>query len=249
MGQKIAVVLAAGKGTRMKSDLPKVLIEICGRPMIEYVLDALDAVGFDRIVVVVGYRADDVKRALRHRANLAFVVQEQQNGTGHAVMVCRNELAGHDGAVAVVTGDAPMVQSESLQKLLAEFDRRRPACIIGTIHKENPAGLGRIVRDAAGEFVGIVEEKDATPEQRQLTEVNMSCYVFDNRALLAALEELRPDNAQGEYYITDCPGLMKREGKLVLALPVLKPIEALGVNTMDELRVVEGVVREGKHQQ
>jgi len=247
MGQKIAVVLAAGKGTRMKSDLPKVLIEICGRPMIEYVLDALETVGFDRVVVVVGYRADDVKHALRHRAGLTFVVQEQQNGTGHAVMVCRNELAGHDGAVAVVTGDAPMVQSESLVKLLAEYDHRQPACIIGTIHKENPAGLGRIVRDAAGEFVGIVEEKDATPEQRQLTEVNMSCYVFDSRALLAALEELRPDNAQGEYYITDCPGLMKREGKLVLALPVLKPIEALGVNTMDELRVVEGVVREGKH--
>ncbi|HEY4309618.1 MAG TPA: NTP transferase domain-containing protein [Pirellulales bacterium] len=249
MARKIAVVLAAGKGTRMKSELPKVLIEICGRPMIEYVLDALAGVGFDEVAVVVGYRADDVKKALKHRSGLTFVLQEQQQGTGHAVMVCRDVLAAHDGPVAVVTGDAPLLQSESIGKLLAEYEQRRPACIIGTIHKQNPAGLGRIVRDAGGEFVAIVEEKDATPDQRKLTEVNMSCYVFDNRPLLAALEELRPDNAQGEYYITDCPGLMKREGKLVLALPVLKPIEALGVNTMDELRVVEQALRDGLDKQ
>ena len=231
----------------MKSELPKVLIEICGRPMIEYVLDSLEQVGFDRVAVVVGYRADDVERALAGRKNLTFVRQEQQNGTGHAVMMARGVLAEHDGAVAVVTGDAPLVQPESLNQLLAEYERRRPACVMGTIHKENPAGLGRIVRDQAGEFVGIVEEKDATDQQRRITEVNMSCYVFDCRDLLAALDELRPDNAQGEYYITDCPGLMKREGKLVLALPVLKPIEALGVNTMDELRIVEDAVRAGRH--
>jgi bifunctional UDP-N-acetylglucosamine pyrophosphorylase/glucosamine-1-phosphate N-acetyltransferase len=247
MSRKIAVVLAAGKGTRMKSELPKVLIEIDGRPMIEYVLDSLAEVGFDRVAVVIGYRADDVKRALAGRPNLTFVLQEQQHGTGHAVMVARHVLAEHDGPVAVVTGDAPLLQAESLTKLLAEYDRRRPACVMGTIHKDNPGGLGRIVRDAAGQFVGIVEEKDATEAQRRITEVNMSCYVFDCRALMAALEELRPDNAQGEYYITDCPGLMKREGKLVLALPVLKPIEALGVNTMDELRVVEDAVRAGLH--
>jgi bifunctional UDP-N-acetylglucosamine pyrophosphorylase / glucosamine-1-phosphate N-acetyltransferase len=247
MSPKVAVVLAAGKGTRMKSELPKVLIEICGRPMIEYVLDSLTQVGFDRVALVVGYRADDVKTALQDRTNLTFVLQEQQNGTGHAVMMCRQVLAEHDGPVAVVTGDAPLLQAESLQKLLAEFERRRPACVMGTIHKQNPAGLGRIVRDTTGDFVGIVEEKDATEEQRSITEVNMSCYVFDCRALLAALDELRPDNAQGEYYITDCPGLMKREGKVVLALPVLKPIEALGVNTMDELRVVEDAVRTGAY--
>ncbi len=243
MTQKIAVVLAAGKGTRMKSELPKVLIPICGRPMIDYVLDSLETVGFDRVAVVVGYRADDVKQALAARKNVTFVLQEQQNGTGHAVMMARPVLAEHDGPAAVVTGDAPLLQADSLKKLLAEFDRRRPGCVMGTILKDNPAGLGRIVRDAAGEFAGIVEEKDATPEQQKITEVNMSCYVFDSRALLAALEELRPDNAQGEYYITDCPGLMRREGKTVLALPVLKPIEALGVNTMDELRLVEDVVR------
>ena len=182
MSRKIAVVLAAGKGTRMKSDLPKVLIEICGRPMIEYVLDSLAAVGFDRIAVVVGYRAEDVKKALVGRQNLAFVLQEQQQGTGHAVMMARQVLEEHDGPVAVVTGDAPLLQPDSLAALLTEYDRRRPACVMGTIHKENPAGLGRIVQGAAGEFVGIVEEKDATEDQRRITEVNMSCYVFDCRA-------------------------------------------------------------------
>ena len=245
MSRKIAVVLAAGKGTRMKSDLPKVLIEICGRPMIDYVLDALAKVGFERVAVVVGYRAADVQQALADRPGLVFVLQEQQLGTGHAVMMARDVIAAHDGPVAVVTGDAPLMQADSIEKLLAEAVRRGAACVMGTIHKETPTGLGRIVRDEAGEFLAIVEEKDATPAQRQITEVNMSCYIFDARALLAALEELRPDNAQGEYYITDCPALMKRNGGLVLALPILKPIEALGVNTMDELRQVEGAVRGG----
>ncbi|MBI2826068.1 MAG: NTP transferase domain-containing protein [Planctomycetia bacterium] len=246
MSRKVAVVLAAGKGTRMKSELPKVLIELCGRPMIDYVLDTLERVGFERIVVVVGYRADDVKQTLASRQRLTFVLQEKQLGTGHAVMVCRDVLAGHDGPVAVVTGDAPLMQAESVEALLAEYDRGRPACVIGTIHKENPAGLGRILRDDAGNFRAIIEEKDATPEQRRITEVNMSCYVFDCRALVGALETLRPDNAQGEYYITDCPGLMLREGKQVLALPVLKPIEALGVNTMEELRQAEEALGGGE---
>ncbi len=231
----------------MKSELPKVLIPLAGRPMVEYVLDALDQVGFDQVALVVGYRADDVRATLRHRQGLTFVLQEQQMGTGHAVMVCREVLAAHDGPVAIVTGDAPMIQADSVLALLAEFERSRPACVIGTIHKDPAGSLGRIVRDAEGNFLGIVEEKDASEAERRLTEVNMSCYVFDSRALLLALEKLRPDNAQGEYYITDCPGLLRKQGEKVLALPVLKPIEALGVNTMDELAQAEEVVRAGLH--
>lgn len=242
MNQRLAIVLAAGKGTRMKSDLPKVLIEICGRPMIEYVLDALDAAGFQRVIVVVGYRAEDVRRALAHRQNLQFALQEQQHGTGHAVMMCRDLLTDHRGLVAVVTGDCPLIQAQSLRALADAFDQQHPACVMGTIHKDNPTGLGRIVRDETGNFQGIVEERDATPQQRRITEVNMSYYMFDGQELLAALTQLRPDNAQGEYYITDCPGLLRREGKAVLALDVLQPIEALGVNTMDELHRVEAEI-------
>lgn len=243
MNRSTAVVLAAGKGTRMKSELPKVLVPVAGRPMIEYVLDALRAAGVEKTIVVVGYRADLVREALGGRAGISFVEQTEQLGTGHAVMVCRDALQGFDGGVLVVTGDSPLMQSESLAALLQDFEKTRPACLLGTARKDNPVGLGRIVRDAAGKFEGIVEEKDATAEQRQITEVNMSCYVFNNADLLHALDKLQNNNAQREYYITDCPGILKSEGKDVRALPVLKPIEALSINNMDELAVVEAEIQ------
>ena len=149
MNRRIAIVLAAGKGTRMKSELPKVLIEVCDRPMIEYVLDALEKAGVDEVLVVVGYRADLVRQRLAHRQKVRFIDQTEQLGTGHAVMMCREALAGHQGPVLVVTGDSPLAQPDSLSRLLVEFGRRRPACLLGNAHKDNPQGLGRIVRDAA----------------------------------------------------------------------------------------------------
>jgi bifunctional UDP-N-acetylglucosamine pyrophosphorylase/glucosamine-1-phosphate N-acetyltransferase/UDP-N-acetylglucosamine pyrophosphorylase len=246
MSQRIAVVLAAGKGTRMKSELPKVLIEVCGRTMIDYVLDALDAAGVDQVLVVVGYRADLVRQALAQRPRVQFVDQTEQLGTGHAVMVCREALAGHEGAVMIVTGDSPLAQVDSLRTLFTEFDRQRPACLMGTAHKADPHGLGRIVRDKNGAFDRIVEEKDASDDQRRITEVNMSCYVFAGRDLLYALDHIRPNNAQGEYYLTDCPGVLKTSGKQVLALPVLKPIETLSINTREELAAVEAALRENR---
>jgi bifunctional UDP-N-acetylglucosamine pyrophosphorylase / glucosamine-1-phosphate N-acetyltransferase len=239
MSAPVAIVLAAGKGTRMKSELPKVLIPVAGRPMIEYVLDALAAGGIDSIIAVVGYRADLVRSTLAQRKGLTFVEQTQQLGTGHAVMVAREALAGHDGPVLIVTGDSPMMQGDSLRTLLAEFVKSRPACFIGTGYRENPFGLGRVVRDDQGRFVAIVEEKDATPDERKITEVSVSCYIFDCRELLFALDQISDQNSQGEYYITDCPGVLKAAGKDVRALPVLKPREMLGVNTPEELAVVE----------
>jgi bifunctional UDP-N-acetylglucosamine pyrophosphorylase/glucosamine-1-phosphate N-acetyltransferase len=238
--QTVAVVLAAGKGTRMKSELPKVLVPVAGRPMIEYVLDSLAAAGIDDLLIVVGYRADLVKDALANRRGLTFVEQTRQLGTGHAVMVCRDELARRGEAAAfVLAGDSPMIQASSLEALMDEFARRRPACLIGTAHKKNPEGLGRVVRDAAGQFVKIVEEKDATPAERALTEVNLSCYLFDCPALLAALERLENNNAQGEFYITDVPGILQDQGQTVVALDVLKPVESLSINTVEELAIVE----------
>ncbi len=237
---KYAVVMAAGKGTRMKSDLPKVLFPVCERSMIEYVLDALEAAGIERIVVVVGYRSDLVRETLSHRKNLVYAEQTEQLGTGHAVMMCRDVLRNHSGPVMVVAGDCPMIQVESIQKLFAAYSEvDPPACILGTAMKDDPAGLGRIVRDSGGAFVGIVEEKDATPEQQLIQEVNMSYYVFHTPELLDALTDLKTDNAQGEYYITDTPAVLKSKGKRVLALPVLKPIESLGINTVEEAKIVE----------
>ena len=239
----VAIVMAAGKGTRMKSELPKVLVPTLGRPMIDYVLDALTVAGVGRIVVVVGYRADDVRKALSARPGVEFALQAEQRGTGHAVMSAREQLAGHDGPVLVVAGDSPLMQPSSLAALLAEFEKTRPACLLGTAMKDDPAGLGRIVRDADGKFLGIVEERDASDEQKRIREVNLSCYVFNCRDLLGALDKIRADNAQGEYYITDCPGVLLAEGKDVRALAVLQPCEALSINNMDELALVEDAMR------
>ncbi len=243
MTNPLAVVLAAGKGTRMKSDLPKVLVPVLGRPMIDYVLDALEAGGIRSTIVVVGYRADDVRQALSNRVRVHFADQTQQLGTGHAVMMCREALEKHRGPVLVVTGDSPMLQPDSISALLAEFEASKPACLLGTARKANPTGLGRIVRDAGGRFAAIVEEKDATPEQRKITEVNLSCYLFDCDQLLHALDRISNRNSQGEYYLTDCPGLLQGEGKKVLALDILKPVEALSINTMDELAAVEEALK------
>ena len=243
MDSPLAVVLAAGKGTRMESDLPKVLCRVLGRPMIDWVLEAVTAAGVERAVAVIGYRAGDVRRELAGRERLSFVEQTEQLGTGHAVTVCREQLAGHDGAVLIVTGDSPLVQRDSISQLLALYAAERPACILGTVIKDDPHGLGRIVRDAAGNFRGIVEQRDATPQQQQIREVNMSTYVFDCRALLAALEQLTDANEQREYYLTDCPGLLLSAGKDVRALPVLKPCEALSINTPAELAAAETEMR------
>ena len=239
MHPPIAVILAAGQGTRMKSDLPKVLFPVLGRPMIEFVLDALAEAGIGRVIAVVGYRAEDVRASLANRRGIDYALQTERLGTGHAVQMAAPLLQSHEGPVLVVTGDSPLIQPSSVKELLTYFEEHRPACLLGTLHKVNPAGLGRIVRDSAGQFVGIVEEKDATPEQKTITEVNMSTYVFDCRELLHALSQLKNDNRQKEYYLTDCPGILKTEGKRVEALPVLKDCEALSINTIDELQSVE----------
>jgi bifunctional UDP-N-acetylglucosamine pyrophosphorylase/glucosamine-1-phosphate N-acetyltransferase/UDP-N-acetylglucosamine pyrophosphorylase len=228
----------------MKSDLPKVLVPARGRPLIDYVLDALSQAGVDEVIVVVGYRADAVRQSLAGRPGIRFVEQTEQLGTGHAVRMAAPLLAGHEGGVLVLTGDSPMTQAASLRALIELYASEHPACVLGTLIKDDPSGLGRIVRDAQGAFQAIVEEKDATPEQRAIREVNMSTYVFDAPALLRSLGQLKNDNRQGEYYITDCPGILLAEGADVRALPVLKPCEALSVNTVDDLRIVEAALED-----
>ena len=244
MDAPIAVVLAAGKGTRMKSDLPKVLCQANGRPLVSYVLDSLYQAGVAGMVVVVGYKEELVKAELGSDDKLQFATQSEQLGTGHAVMMCREQLADHNGPVVVVAGDSPMMQASSIKALIEDFQKTEPACILGTLVHENPEGLGRIVRDADGKFTGIVEHKDATEEQRKIAEVNMSTYVFDCQKMLGALDSLTDDNKQKEYYITDLPKIMLGNNEDVRALPVLKPIEALSVNTVEHLADVEKAMKE-----
>lgn len=244
MQAPIAIVLAAGKGTRMKSDLPKVLFPVCGRPMVHFVLDALEKVGVLRTIVVVGYRADLVRAELADRKNVQFVEQTEQLGTGHAVQVCREAIGGFHGPVVIVTGDSPLLQTSSLEKLLTRFDQVEPAVLLGTLIKADPKGLGRIVREPHGQFVKIVEEKDASEAERQIREVNMSTYLFNADDLREALSKLSNNNAQGEYYITDAPGILLGQGKTVEALPVLEECESLSINTVDELQIVEAKMME-----
>lgn len=239
----LAIILAAGQGTRMNSDLPKVLVEVCGRPMIRYVVDAVRAAGVQWIEVVVGHRGELVREKLADEPNLIFVEQELQLGTGHAVMMCCDELARQEGPVLILAGDSPMVQASSLRSLLKKFEAGRPACVLGTANKEDPTGLGRIVRGAEGQFAAIVEEKDASPEVRAITEVNMSTYVFRARELIWALGRLTADNSQGEYYLTDCPGILQAAGRPVMALCELDPCESLSINTLEELAAVEAEMK------
>jgi bifunctional UDP-N-acetylglucosamine pyrophosphorylase/glucosamine-1-phosphate N-acetyltransferase len=240
----VAVILAAGKSKRMQSETPKVLHEACGRPIVEYVLDAARQAGCSRLVVVVGHKAEQVKAALSHHADVEFALQSEQLGTGHAVMMTRDQLASHAGPVLVLTGDTPLLTAKSLAGLLKEREEHEASCVVGTARTEHNEGLGRIVRDAAGEFVRIVEQKDATPEERRITEINTGCFAFDGPSLFAALDNVRPNNVQSEYYLTDCAAILREQGKTIRAACLFDIVEAMGVNTQEQLAEVENVMRQ-----
>jgi len=240
----IAVVLAAGKSTRMKSDVPKVLHLVCGRLMIEYVLDAARAAGAAKLVVVVGHKADLVRKSLAHHPDVTFAEQTEQKGTGHAVMMCESQLAGHEGSVLILAGDTPLLQGSSLKALLDAQASENAACVIGTAETSNNDGLGRVVRDASGAFQCIVEQKDATADQRLITEINTGCYAFNTPLLLQSLRKLQPNNVQSEYYLTDCPRILMDDGHKVAASCSLTIEEALGVNTRVQLSEVQTSIQQ-----
>ena len=237
-----AVILAAGKSRRMQSDLPKVLHPACGRPMAQHVMDAARAAGCDRIVLVVGHKAEEVREALSGPEDVTFALQQDQRGTGHAVMQTRGELDAYNGPVMVLTGDTPLLRGESLAELLRVHAAEDAACVVGTAQTRQNAGLGRIVRDESGEFLRIVEEKDASESERAITEINTGCFVFDRAALFDALDEITPDNAQGELYLTDCAEILRKHGRRVVASCSLDITEAMGVNTQEQLAEVERVM-------
>jgi bifunctional UDP-N-acetylglucosamine pyrophosphorylase / glucosamine-1-phosphate N-acetyltransferase len=242
----IAIIMAAGRGTRMGGDLPKVLFEAAGKPLVRWVLDALAAAGIADRIVVVGYRAALVEETLSGLPGVSFALQKEQRGTGDAVAAAAaliEERLGQGSPdarrpVVIVCGDSPMLRPESVTGLLRRFHELKADCLLGSAVTTDPTGLGRIVRDAGGTFVGIVEEKDASPEQRGIHEVNMSTYVFEARALLRALSRLNNANAAGEYYITDCPGMLLAEGHTVDAIACLDQSETLSVNTPEQLAAV-----------
>ncbi len=241
-----AIILAAGKGTRMQSDLPKVCHPIGGRPMVCAVVDACFAAGCDRVVVVVGYGAGKVQDAvLGHgpAGPVEFSLQEEQLGTGHAVMCAREAYAGRDEDVFVLCGDGPLIRSATLAKMLELHRSKRSAATLATATLDDPSGYGRVVRDASGSFTGIVEQKNATPEQLAIREVNPSYYCFRSEDLFGALDRVGKNELTGEYYITDVPSLLLDEGKSVEVIDAVPAEDVLSINTLEQLREVDRVYR------
>jgi len=239
----VAIILAAGHGKRMKSDLAKVLHHVCGRPMISYVVEAARQAGAKSIIVVVGYASDQVRAALAQEPDVVFAEQTQQLGTGDAVRACRPLLEGYSGPVLVLVGDEPLIRPEPLASLLSQHQEKGHACLLGTSIVGDPTGFGRILRDSAGRFLKIVEQRDCSPEEAAIREVNPSCYVFELPGLWDALDRLDTGNAQGEYYLTDAPQLLQSMGRKVVALPVLEPDDILGVNSRVQLAEASAIMQ------
>lgn len=237
-----AVIMAAGKSTRMKSRLPKPLHLLCGKPLLSYLLDACQSAGVSRTIVVVGHEAERVQEAFHGRCE--FALQEEQLGTGHAVMSAKPLLEGDEGDLLVLPGDTPLIDGDTLRKLV-EHHRRTDAIatLLSAVLPHDAGMYGRVLRDSDGTVLGVVEAKDATPEQLQVREINTSIYCFHAPALFDALQEIRPDNAQGEYYLTDVVGLLTRKGSKVEAVIADDWQVTLGVNTRVELADVASRLR------
>ena len=244
MSKVKAVILAAGKGKRLHSEeynLPKVLREANGQPLLHYVLEALDFLPREDVILVVGYMRDQVTARF---SGYTAAVQDPQLGTGHAVQCAREYLKDFQGTVLVCCGDMPLLEKKTYQALLAEHEKNHCPCtfLTGTSDLELP--YGRILRDENGAFVRVVEDKDCTPEQKAITELNAGVYAFDCQELLACLSLLKNDNAQQEYYLTDVPELMRQRGGRIGLCQVELGAQIIGVNTPEQLQMVEDYLKE-----
>jgi UDP-N-acetylglucosamine diphosphorylase/glucosamine-1-phosphate N-acetyltransferase len=233
--RKAAIVLAAGKGKRMKSDLPKVLHEINGQPIVRILLDRLIPIGFDHLVLVIGHKAELVKQALGDYP-VTFVVQKEQLGTAHAVAMAREELAEFEGTTLVAAGDVPFLSRKSVENLFEVHVRTGAAATCLSAIFEDPTGYGRIVRKAGTDLIeAIVEHKDASSDILRIREINSGTFCFDNRLLFQAITGIGRDNAQGEYYLTDAVKILHRKGYPVSVVLAPNPDEVRGVNSVEQL--------------
>jgi bifunctional UDP-N-acetylglucosamine pyrophosphorylase/glucosamine-1-phosphate N-acetyltransferase len=239
------LILAAGLGTRMKSARAKVLHEIGGLPLITYVCRTAQSLGPEKIYVVVGHQAAEVERVVQNEiGDLAeFVLQTEQRGTGHAVIAARAQLADRDSLVLVLSGDVPLIRSETLQRFIESHKATRAACSILSVRLENPTGYGRIIRDDNDLFARIVEQKDSTPEEQKTREINSGIYCFDSHKLFSALERVNTSNKQGEYYLTDVPQILVSDGEAVNVYLHGDAREVSGINTRAELAEFENLLR------
>ena len=240
-----AIILAAGKGTRMGSERAKVLHEVAGEPMVRWVTRACFDAGVGQCIIVVGHQADEVRAALADEPRCVFVEQTQQLGTAHAAEQARpifDQSPTDD--VFVLAGDGPLIRSETLRKLLEVHRQQKAAATLATALLDDPSGYGRVLRTAENGFDRIVEQKDASPEQLEVREVNPSYYCFDRALLFEALKNVGNDNRQGEFYLTDVPGLLRDQGHVVTLVDAVPAEDVLSINTPQQLAEVDRILRQ-----
>lgn len=237
----MAIVMAAGKGTRMKSKKSKLVQKIFGKEVVKRAVENAKNAGVNDIVAVVGYQKEEVMAVLGDTVKYAF--QEDMMGTGHAVLMAKEYLQGKKGKVLVLNGDVPLIRPETLNKLIEKSIENKEYATLLTAIYDNPKGYGRIIRDEGGNVLAIVEEKDTTDEQKEIKEINAGIYCFDIEELLSALNEIKPNNAQGEYYITDVIGIMNKKGLKTGAVVVEDNTEILGINDRIQLEMLTKVLQ------
>jgi len=243
MPERVAIILAAGVSSRMNTQLPKVLHEVCGRPMLAYVLDACRGVGVQKLYVVVGFGGDEVEEAFQGTDDIVWVKQTEQRGTAHAVLSCKQYLKDFQGQTLVLCGDGPLVRAEMLQTLIGKHEMERAAATLATAVLDDPTGYGRIVRDRYGNIQGIVEDANCTREELAIREVNPSYYLFNNQILFEAAEQVGPDSVKNEYYLTDAVSRIIATGHKVVAVTAVRPEEAVGVNSRAQLSVASKIMQ------
>jgi len=232
-GELPAIILAAGRGTRMKTGEAKAAVSVNGRPMAARVIDAMRRAGASRVIVVVGHRADDVRAAIG--ADVEYVVQEEQLGTGDAVKCAGPALSTHQGPVLIAHADIPLLRETDVRHLLQRHLSSGAAATMLTAEFQEPGSLGRVMRGDDGRVVGIVEARDATPEQLKIKEINVAVYCFQGPLLFNALTQVDNDNAQGQYYLTDVIGILVSRGERVEAVTMEHSHGGLGVDTAEDL--------------
>ncbi len=244
MAETVAIILAAGVSKRMNTQVAKVLHEVCGRPMLAYVLDACREVGITKIYVVVGFSAQEVKEQFADAKDVVWVEQDKQLGTAHAVACCKEHLKNFDGQTLVLCGDGPLIRAQTLKILMAKHKSAQSAATLGTAILDDPTGYGRIIRDAYGNMQGIVEDSDCTPEQLAIKEINPSNYLFNSKILFRAIEKVKPDNVKKEYYLTDAVCDIIATGHKVIAITAVPPDEAPGINSRAQLSAASKIMQQ-----
>lgn len=241
MNNRYAVILAAGQGTRMKSKLYKVLHPVCGKPMLAHIVDEVKKLNTTEIVTIVGHGADKVKEEIG--PSVSYAIQSEQLGTAHAVMQAREQLAYKQGVTLVVCGDTPLITKETMERLIDHHEQMKAKATILTAEADNPTGYGRIIRDKDGHVQRIVEDKDASEEEKQVKEINTGTYCFDNEYLFTALTKVDNHNAQGEYYLPDVIEILQKQNEVVAAYKTDDFEETIGVNDRVALSQAEAIMR------